>query len=735
MRLALTERGYPCNSQTAHFLDKLKRLCGYKVAEHAFPGGATAYVLLSAVCNNAPKEGWPDGLSAFVVDVRERLGLADKPDFKVNAATKFPFPVLFAFHWWEQQEFASMGQKRMMLSPIFKVQRTHIRLDATHLCLLMDYMTTGPEAVALLRSKTVSIPETPLMTKKDAKARFGDRADEEWRKTKDLRASRKLQETAFKTERANLRKLSSASTLTNTKPVNVEKAMHLELPLPNMTRPLTATDNAVWSAQRKELQLVRDAVNAQRNTIMDTQAYKDAFNEYEDYENKKNVGRRWRPGAESATYAMSLFRNFNDRNPKRGWKPSASIVTDSVSISITYERKEKVTVWSCAAEEALYKAAKAKKCKQANDAKELPPCDNYDPFETTCCGDALVLGLDPGRKTLATIVCIDYKGKKHTWSISRGTYHTASGILRQNALHAVRYSGIADCFASLTADGGALRASTSAEIVAYVAKYMTFEAEWWSDFALRRRESRSKFQRFVGKQKTLASFFGNVRKEADALKGPGQTRIEVAYGAAGRTMAPTGRGELAVGASGANWPRSGQVPTKGTFAFCARAFLGERPEDATSGNVVSFEDESNTSKKCWMTRGTLYEKVYKTYNADGKVSAPKGANDRYAVEFLHHTSARYAPFVPDADVAMEENKALQNKDKAKRRRGGGVGCDVPLAPITGDENEEKTKKIRHAVCRGLLFCPETSMYYDRDESSARGRVAAAGLRPARPLLA
>ena len=209
---------------------------------------------------------------------------------------------------------------------------------------------------------------------------------------------------------------------------------------------------------------------------------------------------------------------------------------------------------------------------------------------------ALVLRLDPGRKSLATIVCIDYKGKKHTWSISRGTYHTASGILRQNAMHAVRYSGIADRFASLTADGGALRASTSAEIVAYVAKYMTFEAEWWSDFALKRRESRSKFQRFVGKQKTLATFFGKVRKEAEALKGPGQTRIEVAYGAAGRTMAPTGRGELA-------------VPTKGTFAFCARAFLGERPEDATSGNVVSFEDESNTSKKCWLTHGALYEKV------------------------------------------------------------------------------------------------------------------------------
>jgi hypothetical protein len=299
---------------------------------------------------------------------------------------------------------------------------------------------------------------------------------------------------------------------------------------------------------------------------------------------------------------------------------------------------------------------------------------------------------------LVTIVCIDYKGKKHTWSLSRGTYHTESGILRQNAMHNVRYSGLKDHFASLTADGGALRASTSAEIIAYVAKYKVFEAEWWSDYALKRRESRSNFQRFVGKQKTLSSFFSNVRKEAEALKGRDQTRIEVAYGSAVQTMAPSGRGELG-------------VPTKGTFAFCARAFIGERHGDATSGNVVTLEDESNTSKKCWMTRGTLYEKVYKTYDAAGK-------------EFLQHTAARYAPYVPEPEVEFEKKKAQDKKDKAKRRRGGG-NCNVPLAPPTRVEEEEKKERIRHSVCRGLLFCPETSMYYDRDESSAR---AIAGLR-------
>ena len=678
-----------CNSQTVNFFDKMKRLCRLKVAEHDHPGGATAYSLLMAVCNNEPKEGWPEDLVAFVKTAREKLGLGNKPDVKVDASTVFPFPVRFDFHWWEQQEFAALGQKRMMLSPVFKVHRAHVRLDATHICLLLDIMTSGKDVISLLRSTTISIPETPALNKEDAMKLFpGDKvaANAEWKRVRDLRASRKIQEETFKSERAKL-KAQSSYLLTKVKPVDVAKALQLEHPLPSMKRPASMTDDAAWKVDRAKLQLDRDAANRRRNERMATQAYKDAVFEYDDYENKKNA------------YAMSIFANFNDRNPKNGWKPSASVVTDTVSLSVTYERTIRVAVRTGSAEEARYKAEKAEKRKRAADAKELPPCDDYDPNANTCVGDALVLGIDPGRTTLVTIICIDHLNRKHKWSLSRGTYHTSSGILHQNKLKAVRFSGMKDHFASLTADGGALRASTSAEIIAYVNVYKTFESKWWTDFALKRKESRANFQRFVGKQKTLSTFFGKVRKAADKLRGPEQTRLEVAYGAAGKTMASSGRGELG-------------VPTKGTFAFCSRAFLGERPGDSRSGNVVTFEDETNTSKKCWLTGGTLYEKVYKTYDANGK-------------EFLQHTRARQPPFVPPADVEAEERRALERKDKAKRRRGGVGVVAAPLAPETIAEEEEKKKRIRHAVCRGLLFCPEKSKYYDRDGASAQ---AIAGLR-------
>jgi hypothetical protein len=94
----------------------------------------------------------------------------------------------------------------MMLSPVFKVHRAHVRLDATHLCLLLDIMISGKDVISLLRSTTISIPETPALSKKDAMERFpGDKvaANAEWKRVWDLRASRKIQEETFKAKRTN----------------------------------------------------------------------------------------------------------------------------------------------------------------------------------------------------------------------------------------------------------------------------------------------------------------------------------------------------------------------------------------------------------------------------------------------------------------------------------------------------------------------------------------------------
>ena len=84
--------------------------------------------------------------------------------------------------------------------------------------------------------------------------------------------------------------------------------------------------------------------------------------------------------------------------------------------------------------------------------------------------------------------------------------------------------------------------------------YAGIQEEWWST-ALRRVESRSKYQRFIGKRKVMDKFWARVYKESHAMLGDNECetkkRVEVAYGSASQTMPSHGRGEVAVPVSGA----------------------------------------------------------------------------------------------------------------------------------------------------------------------------------------
>ena len=129
--------------------------------------------------------------------------------------------------------------------------------------------------------------------------------------------------------------------------------------------------------------------------------------------------------------------------------------------------------------------------------------------------DRIILGVDPGRTHLVTVVYVDELGKKHTWRLSRGQYYTEGMILRENRHQSKRYEPLKDRFASLAADGGSLRASNSTELRQYFKQYAAFAEEWWQ-LVLRRRESRSKFQRYIGKISVLRGFFAKLQKEASA---------------------------------------------------------------------------------------------------------------------------------------------------------------------------------------------------------------------------
>jgi len=678
------------NCLVVNFFAKLKRVCKYEVARLGIKDFSSFDLLIATCKGTSAEKALPEALKPFVDSVRGVLGLQNKPAFVIDESTSFDTPTRFAVHWLLQQRLTEFGRRKLMLSPVFQVRRQHIRLDATHLALLMNDFMWTPEVDKVAGLKPADRSKCPTRSSFPDQASF-KAAKAAWNAEK---AEYDGKYAAYKDAKANLG-LSPLAKIQKDMPVDPEAQLLVDVPVPVLKRPVhLAKDDPVWTKERRpELQRQKDAAMKKRSLIRQTEEYIQASKEYKAYEEKLQ------------RFGMGFFRDFKDRNPKLGWAVSGSVVTDGVSLCVTYERTVQRVNKTCQEVTDEFVQQKKAKRKAAAEAAELPPCDDYDVDASTCFGDALILGIDPGRVCLVTIICIDPRGVKTMWRLTRGQYHNESGILKQNKLQSQRYRPLAAGFASLTDNGGALRASSSDEVRKYVLEYRKFEEKWFTDVALKRRESRASMQRYIGKQRTLASFFSRVRKEAEQIMAAsGMKRIDVAYGACGPTMAATGRGELA-------------VPTTGTYKACVNAFTKLRKSDAdepsTSKHSVSLENEEYTSQKCWYT-GKAYEKVYKVHKI----------HDNEEKEYLYHTTDKKAPIVgANEDVEAVLKKRAEQRRKASKRRGGS-GAAVPVAPIQSADARDALI-TRHIDVRGLLFCPESRMFFARDDESAR---AIAGLR-------
>ena len=698
------------NAMTVNFFAKLKRLCKNEVRVSNIKD-FNSYDLLKAICKNNVVKETPDHFDEVIEDIRDALGVEES--FVIYEDTPFEFPERFKVHWVMQQKFAKLGAKKMMLSPVHQVQRIHIRLDATSLSLIRNDIHMAPfrkirddlhPGTGPTYPKSESHPDPKEL--KIARGEYRilknahDDAMEEWRKAND--------------------KCKKESFFNFKNPPNPYTKMNEEIPVPSAKIPVGMDKKSKeWITKRDQLRTEIDEARRLRSERRETPEFQKEKQEYDDYELKVHK------------FGLSLFKNFRDRNPKLGWKLSGSVMVDGVSLSMDYERITTKTIDTCK-EKSDAATAKNKEMKDARDAaRELEPYDDYDPDDSTCFGDRLILGIDPGRVCLVTIICIEKDGTRTTWRLLRGQYHTESGILGQNKMQQKRYEMLVPSFATLTADGGALRASTVDEIVKYIAAYKKFDDLWFTEVALKQVESWAKLKRYSGKQRTLASFFSKVRTDAEKIcKSNGLKSIDVAYGACGPTMASSGRGELA-------------VPTTGTYKACVRAFTKERKGDKMRGNSVSVENEDYTSKRCY-DNGLDWEHVYKIHDPNGK-------------EYLQHSTSKNPPAVKESfllnifqkEGAVESvtRRKAELKLKAKIRRSslaavkkemerggrsyyyGEQGIVEPRSAVVQipqtSNNVDDARKVHHIIVRGLLFCPERCMYFDRDEQSAR---AIAGLR-------
>lgn len=558
------------NNLKVPFISKMARLC--KFMSTGVPN-TNGHKVLHALRNNSALPEWPLKLKQFIDDARSILGLG--PMGVLYDDTPLSSLVRMRFAWWQQQIFAEGDQRRNMMSPVFKVSRMHVRLDATTLYKIAWTVLFDPPKQDLKCPTKETHPDPAAL--KIAKV--------EW---KAVSESDKEKQKLYNTEMADvLNKNPRYGQLKN--PVNPKTVLDKQYKMPSVQKKKEKPENISveeWDARVKEQTEEREEMRALKKSIKDSEKYKAEEAIYNAYE--KGVH----------DFAMLLFKPFQDKSLKSGWVRAASVVTDGVSLCVMYEKTVTLTT-TC--------PAKIKKTKYLD---ELEPKNDYDPYATTMVGDTLVLGVDPGRTQIVTVMCIDANGKKHAWRLSRGQYYTDGCILSENKRQTKRYENMQPHFARILLEGGSLRTDKSDDVKQYLAWYKTVESQWWG-VALSRAESRGKIQRYIGKKKVMSKFFNKLKKEATLLLTDGQ-RIDVAYGSAVMSMPSTGRGEVA-------------APVGAAYRACKEAF---GPKN------VSEEWEFKTTQVDWYTQKQK-ELVYKRFD-------PVTGRER-----LHHTHEK-RPHTPMA---------------------------------------------------------------------------------------
>lgn len=354
----------------------------------------------------------------------------------------------------------------------------------------------------------------------------------------------------------------------------------------------------------------------------------------------------------------SFFKNLPK---KRGWNFDCSIATDGVSVSLQYSKKVRI------------------KIDHMNASDKTSPdkvAESYDKYMDTMIpgSNIVVLGVDPGRCNMATVT-YQINGKGKMWKLTRGAYYNDSGIKKCKKQYNQRFAEFIPKWATLCGKGIALRTSNAQEIKEYLRNYNEFSEEWWKH-VLQRRESRCKFQQYMGKRKVLDLFWASVRRKFKK-EHPDMVPY-IAYGSAIISMKSTGKREAA-------------VPTGSMFSSCNRIFK----------NQVAITNEFRTTKVSWET-GAVSEKVYKQPSIivgdDGKI--------KLGPETLHHTRHSIPAVEPRDDLAVWVYNT-RKKAQDKHRKGGFVDTTV-----------HKSAEKWYPEVRGLRFSPETRMYFDRDRSAA-----------------
>lgn len=250
--------------------------------------------------------------------------------------------------------------------------------------------------------------------------------------------------------------------------------------------------------------------------------------------------------------------------------------------------------------------------------------------------------------------------------------------------------------------GGAVRTTRLPVFRCYMQRLLEVIGDWW-ELARKPRESRARFQQYIGKRRALDWFFGGVRRFW-AKRFPGVT-VLIAYGHAFQTTKPSGKGELT-------------VPTTGTYQAALRAFGRDNVAIVHEWGTTQFEFFSDARKE-QVYRPICGTPLQHGFHPQGQVNpaSPKWSMCCFQLGELRHTADKYLPLASAEDkVAVQAFVALRQIISKARRKGAcvrGLHLSAEWQPV------EHRGGVRYQGVRSLKYSPLSKSFVDRDKSAAR----------------
>lgn len=487
---AITFKTVVTNNAWVPLVPRIVRLTKAIVRSHAGPGPSTG-LTDKIVKQIRAKEPTYDGLPAwainFVKDVRTRLHMNGTTYLHDDYAKKkknpnITFPDLFMFNFWLQQRLVQLEEKRIALSPLFRVRRAFVRLDKKVLLgIAKATLPSDPSIQKLVElEKTYGHVKNPDKGAHALVARLPSRKKDEAKQDYDARVAPVVASNAkvraseeYKLVRKQYIQMCNAKRAVASSLFNVPKKAGFRFD------GTITTDGVAVCLQYSKPKPQQQAAPAAPVT------------------NK--------PPSKRGTKAKG-----KDTSILYPSQPTYDPVSNTIVLGADPGRTNIVTIAYVLNPDSV-------------------PANMEEAFKPQAWSDDWTLSrrqfyADSGIRKENTLKSKRFESVHQFWTQGGHDMEVAEDIDHEDVI-------------------AALRTASVNELMAYIARYAQVRDEWWS-LALRRRESRADFKRYSGKRKVLDGFFSNVKKVLE--KRFPKANVQIAYGSAFQTMKPTGKGEVAV---------------------------------------------------------------------------------------------------------------------------------------------------------------------------------------------